>query len=373
MKRSNVGIHDIATFENAEKAYRKARKNKRYRKEVLVFTADKEKEILELVESIETGTYKQGKARRFVVYEPKKRNIYALPFGDRVAQHMINNIIEPIIEKRFYYHSYACRKEKGTHKAAEYVQECIRNLSFEGQRVFVLKADIHKYFDNVDHEVLKKILCKIFKNKGLLSLLNYIIDSYGTNTGMPADEELLEKMYYTGAKEDCYLEGIPVGNLLSQLFANLVLNELDTYVKYELKERLYIRQMDDFIIVGNERGKLEKTLKKIDIFLQTEMKLQLNPKTQILDAKKGVDFCGYRIFKDHKKLRKRSVRRIRGAIKAYRNGKITKEKLLKSYAGWKGHAEHADTYNLRMKIKGQIEAEIKKKELIANGSITPDN
>ena len=231
MKRSNIGIKDIATFENAEDAYRKARKCKRYREEVLRFTDNLEEELYDLVADLEAGTYRQGEARRFVVYEPKKRDIYALPFRDRVAQHMINNKIEPIVERRFYYHSYACRTDKGMHKAADYAQECIRNLSFEGKQVYILKADIHKYFNSVDHEVLKQI----------------------------------------------------------------------------------------------------------------------------------------------RKIRKRSPKHIRATIKAYRSGKVTKEKLLMKYASWEGHAKHADTYRLRMKIKGQIEAEIKKKELIGNGSITPDN
>ena len=213
MKRSNIGIKDIATFENAEDAYRKARKCKRYREEVLRFTDNLEEELYDLVADLEAGTYRQGEARRFVVYEPKKRDIYALPFRDRVAQHMINNKIEPIVERRFYYHSYACRTDKGVHKAADYAQECIRNLSFEGEQVYILKADIHKYFNSVDHEVLKQILGGIFKDKDLLKLLYYIIDSYGEDG-----------------------RGLPVGNLLSQLFANLVLNELDNFVKHELKE-----------------------------------------------------------------------------------------------------------------------------------------
>ena len=341
MKRSNIGIKDIATFENAEDAYRKARKCKRYREEVLRFTDNLEEELYDLVADMEAGTYRQGEARRFVVYEPKKRDIYALPFRDRVAQHMINNKIEPIVERRFYYHSYACRTDKGMHKAADYAQECIRNLSFEGKQVYILKADIHKYFNSVDHEVLKQILSGIFKDKDLLNLLYYIIDSYGEDG-----------------------RGLPVGNLLSQLFANLVLNELDNFVKHELKEDKYTRYMDDFAIVSNSWEHLVEVLQKIDAFLGERLKLTLNPKTQIINAKNGFDFCGYRIYKDYRKIRKRSPKHIRAVIKAYRSGKITKEKLLMKYASWEGHAKHADTYRLRMKIKGQIEAEIKKKELI---------
>lgn len=350
MKRSNIGIRDIATFENAEDAYRKARRCKRYREEVLRFTDNLEAELYSLVDDLLAGTYRQGEARRFVIYEPKKRDIYALPFRDRVAQHMINSKIEPIIEKRFYYHSYACRKGKGMHKAADYAQECVRNLSFEGKQVYALKADIHKYFNSVDHEILKQILSRIFKDKGLLSLLFYIIDSYGEDG-----------------------RGLPVGNLLSQLFANLVLNELDDFVKHELKEENYPRYMDDFIIIHNDREHLKEALQKIEAFLGERLKLTLNPKTQIVNTKNGLDFCGYRIYKDYRKIRKRSPKHIRAAIRAYRSGKITKDKLLMVYASWEGHAEHADTYKLRMKVKGQIRTEIKKKELIANGSIAPDN
>lgn len=350
MKRSSIGIQDIATFENAEDAYRKARKCKRYREEVLRFTDNLEEELYSLVDDLLAGTYKQGAARRFVIYEPKKRDIYALPFRDRVAQHMINSKIEPIIEKRFYYHSYACRKEKGMHKATDYAQECIRNLSFEGKQVYALKADIHKYFNSVDYEVLKQILSRIFKDKELLTLLFYIIDSYGKDG-----------------------RGLPVGNLLSQLFANMVLNELDDFAKNELGVKYYIRYMDDFIMIHNDRENLEEVLRKIKAFLGERLKLTLNPKTQIINMKNGLDFCGYRIYKDYRKIRKRSPKHIRAAIRAYRSGKIAKEKLLMIYTSWKGHAEHADTYKLRMKIKEQIEAEIKKKELKANGSITPDN
>lgn len=352
MKRSGVGIEDIATFENAEDAYRKARRNKRYREEVLRFTENKEAELCDIVQELLTGTYRQGEARHFVVYEPKKRDIYALPFRDRVVQHMINTKIEPIVEKRFYFHSYACRKNKGMHKAAAYAQECIRNRSFEGCQVYALKADIHKYFNSVDHEILKQLLVRIFKDRQLIALIFYIIDSYGEDG-----------------------KGIPVGNLLSQLFANLVLNELDTFVKNELKVKDYLRYMDDFVVIHNDREYLKEVLQKIDAFMRERKKLSLNPKTTIINTKNGLDFCGYRIYKDHRKIRKRSHKHMKAAIKAYRHGKITKDKLLLSYKSWEGHAEHADTFRLRQKMKGQIEAAIREKELIENGKRynKPDN
>lgn len=352
MKRSSIGIQDIATFENAEDAYKKARRCKRYREEVLRFTENKEAELCDIVQELLTGTYRQGEARRFIVYEPKKRDIYALPFRDRVVQHMINTKIEPIIEKRFYFHSYACRRGKGMHKAAAYAQECMRNRSFDGCQVYALKADIHKYFNSVDHEILKQLLTRIFKDRKLIALLFYIIDSYGEDG-----------------------KGIPVGNLLSQLFANLVLNELDTFVKNELKVKDYPRYMDDFVVIHNDREYLKEVLQKIEAFVWERLKLSLNPKTAIINTKNGLDFCGYRIYKDYRKIRKRSPKHMKAAIKAYRHGKITKDKLLLSYKSWEGHAGHADTYRMRQKMKGQIEAAIREKELIENGKRynEPDN
>ena len=152
-----------------------------------------------------------------------------------------------------------------------------------------------------------------------------------------------------------------------------VLRQYPKSEKFSLQKDTKNCIMDDFAIAHNNREHLVEVLQKIDAFLGERLKLTLNPKTQIINAKNGFDFCGYRIYKDYRKIRKRSPKHIRATIKAYRSGKITKEKLLMKYASWEGHAKHADTYRLRMKIKGQIEAEIKKKELIGNDSITPDN
>ena len=133
--------------------------------------------------------------------------------------------------------------------------------------------------------------------------------------------------------------------------------------------------MDDFVVIHNDREYLKEVLQKIDAFIGERLKLSLNPKTTIINTKNGLDFCGYRIYKDYRKIRKRSPKHMKAAIKAYRYGKITKDKLLLSYKSWEGHAGHADTFRLRQKMKGKIEAAIREKELIENGKRynKPDN
>ena len=215
--------------------------------------------------------------------------------------------------------------------ASDTITKWMRNMSFDGKPLYALKGDIHHYFQSIDHEVLKGLLRRIFKDKDLLWLLNSIIDSTGTDTG------------------------IPVGNLTSQLFANLYLNELDRFVKETLHVRRYIRYMDDFVILSDDKQYLRDALRRIEGFLLGNLHLKMNPKTAILNAKNGIDFCGYIHWFDHKKVRKTCIRRMRQAIKAYRKGKISEERLQKSVQSWLGHISHADTYGLRERILRSID------------------
>lgn len=333
MKRLNGLYEQIYDFANLERAYKKARRCKRYRNEVLRYSANLEENLINLQNHLIWHTYRQGTYRMFYVYEPKKRLISALPFPDRVAQHAVNNILEPLIDRRFYFHSYACRKDKGMHKASEVLSRWIYNLSFDGVPLYAIKADIHHYFQSIDHDRLKRALRRIIKDAEVLELLGRIIDSGGENG-----------------------KGIPVGNLTSQLFANLFLDALDKYVKETLRAKYYIRYMDDFVILSPDKGFLRDALRKIEVFLASELGLLLNPKTTILNCKNGVDFCGYRHWPDHKKVRKSSIRRMRRTIKAFRNGKIDAERFNKCLQSWLGHIQHADTYLLREGVLQRIGA-----------------
>ena len=282
-----------------------------------------------------------SKYHYFKVYEPKERQIMALPFYDRVVQHAINNVLEPIFDKRFISQSYACRKGKGMHAASDTLKEWLYewNKYHPDQPLYAIKADIHHYFQSIDHAVLKTEIRKVIKDAGVLALLDRIIDHNGN---MPDGV------------------GIPVGNLTSQLFANIYLDALDQFIKHELGVEAYIRYMDDFVILSPDKEQLRNWLARIEQFLREELKLEFNPKTTILAAKNGIDFVGYKHRATHRKVRKDSIKRIKRTIKKCESGKITKEQLQKSIQSWTGHAGHADSYNLRKKIETLAEAAIEK-------------
>ena len=261
----------------------------------------------------------------------------ALPFYDRVVQHAVNNVLEPIFNKRFIFHSYACRKGKGMHAASDALQKWL----YEWQKfhpdepLYAIKADIHHYFQSINHDVLKAEIRKVIKDAGALVLIDRIIDHNGQ---MPDGI------------------GIPVGNLTSQLFANIYLDKLDQYIKHTLGADNYMRYMDDFIILSPDKEQLRRWLADIERFLRDELQLELNPKTTILAAKNGIDFVGYKHRATHRKVRPDSIKRIKKTIKKYERGNITKEKLQKSIASWTGHAGHADSYNLQKKIVALADA-----------------
>lgn len=182
----------------------------------------------------------------------------------------------------------------------------------------------------MDHGILKGIIAKILKDERLAEMLGRIIDSNES------------------------AKGIPVGNLTSQLFANLYLNELDNYVKHTLRMKYYIRYMDDFLIFSTDKEELRRALMDIEGFLRDELALALNPKTTILCAENGIDFCGYRHLADHKTLRRTSVKRIKRTVAAYNRGKIADGDFEKAWKSWEGHASHADAFRLHEAIKSTI-------------------
>lgn len=331
----------MADYANVQKAYNKARKRKRYRKDVLLFTKDKEENLEKVREDILSLSYEPGAYHYFKIYEPKERQIMALPFYDRVVQHAINNVLEPIFDKRFISKSYACRKGKGMHAASDMLQSWLYEWQkfHPGEQLYAIKADIHHYFQSIDHGILKAEIRKVIKDAGVLVLLDRII---GHNGDMPDGV------------------GIPVGNLTSQLFANIYLDKLDKHIKHDLGARKHMRYMDDFTIASARKEELQGWLGDIEVFLREELNLSLNPKTTILAAKNGIDFVGYKHRATHRKVRPDSIKRIKKTIKKCENGTITKEKLKKSIQSWMGHAGHADSYHLRKKIKTMADAAIQK-------------
>jgi len=320
----------------------------------LRFERDREENLQRAMRELRELSYEPDKYRVFKVWEPKERIIMALPFYDRVVQHMIVNIIELIFERKFIYHSYACRKAKGVHKASDQLMKWLYKLEvIEGKSVYVIKADIHHYFQSINHDILKTEIRKYIKDKELLIIIDRIID-------------------HNGIFEDGV--GIPVGNLTSQLFANVYLNKLDMFIKCRLHADYYMRYMDDFIIISDDLNQLREWLEEIEIFLNTELKLELNPKTTILYAKNGVDFVGYRHWNSTKKVRKGAMRRMSKLIRSFSNGTITEEYFDKSFMSRIGSMKHADTYHLRNELLNKVK-ELKKDngELRNDRQIMQDN
>lgn len=206
-----------------------------------------------------------------------------------------------------------------------------------------IKGDIHHYFQSVAHDVLKKEIRRYISDKALLKILDRIIDHNG--------------IFPPGV-------GIPVGNLTSQLFANVYLNKLDQYVKHVLKMKYYVRYMDDFIILSEDPEELRHVLELIEEFLRRELKLELNPKTTILAAKNGINFVGYIHFKDHKRVRKDAMRRLKKLLKAFDTGEVELEDFDRSIESRFGHTKHADSYILIEETQEKIK-EIKERKATA--------
>lgn len=237
--KTEKGLHEkICTFDNADTSYHQAAKCKRYSEEVLAFSMSKEDELLRAVDELQTLNYNQGEYTVFKVWEPKERLIMALPFYDRVVQHMIINAIGPVFERGFYYHSYACREGKGMHAASNQLYGWMYELmDRDGLRIYAFKGDISKYFASIPHDGLKDEIRRYIGDKNVLRLTDDIIDKNGI---LPDGV------------------GIPVGNLTSQTFANVYGNRLDKFVKHTLHAPYYIRYMDDFVILSPDLNQLRE-------------------------------------------------------------------------------------------------------------------
>lgn len=289
----------ITSFENLVQAWEEARRKKRLHIPVLKFGSSVEENLIGIQGELLHRTWKPGPWREFVAHEPKQRLIQAPPFADRVVHHALVRIINPAFERRFIPDSYACRKGKGTLAAGKRLTYFLRCAAMraaqERRRVYVLKADISKYFPNIDHDILMSVLARTVKDEGALWLMGQIVRENGF-------EE----------------RGLPIGALTSQLFANAYLDVLDHYIKDELGVRWYVRYMDDFIIVDTDKRHLQEIRTKLEVVLWERLRLRLNPKTTIFPASHGTDFAGYRHWTAFRLPRKRNVRRARRKFRLLR-------------------------------------------------------
>ncbi|NIR48001.1 RNA-dependent DNA polymerase [candidate division KSB1 bacterium] len=333
----------ICSFENLLRAAKKAQKGKRYQENVGRFNANLEHELIQLRRELIEKSYIPGAFRTFTIFEPKKRLISAAPYRDRVVHHALCNVIEPLFEKKFIYDSYANRVDKGTHRAI------LRYQKFCRKNKFVLKCDIRKYFPSIDHEILKEEIRRTIGCRDTLWLIDRIIDF--------SNEQERVFDYFPGDELFTPLQrqrGLPIGNLTSQFFANVYLNRFDHFVKEQLKCKFYLRYMDDFATLGNDKEHLWEVKSEMERFLvRFRIRIHEN-KCQIYRTEKGLSFLGFRVFPEFRLLKRENVvrtrRRIRRLQEKYAARKLSFEEVTRSVHGWLGHAKFGDTYGLRKKL-----------------------
>lgn len=301
MKRAKSLFNQIISYENVRLAWLKARRHKTSKNVVKNFSKNVNKNLLIVQKNLKSKPAILSSYSQFTIYEPKERLISVVPFIDRVMHHAIMNVLEPVFEKQFIYHTYACRKGKGSHKAIKYAFSKAKNCEF------FLKLDVKKYFDNIDHQILKQKLSRIIKDKECLDLLFDIIDSFSTE------------------------KGLPIGNLTSQFFANLYLSELDHFVLEKLKPSGYCRYMDDFLLFCNSKTELLKMYSKIESFCYEKLLLNLKPFI-FGKCKDGIAFLGYKITcKDVdllQKSKKRKKQKLKSINYEFENNLISKSKYV---------------------------------------------
>ena len=324
MKRLNHLYSKICDVSNLEKAWKCVRLGKRYDKEVLRFGYNILGNILELHNELTWKTYRVGKYREFIIKDPKERLIQYLPLRDRVVQQALHQVIEPIFDKGFIDDSYACRKGRGTHRAMRRLQYYLNAARQKwGDEIYYLHCDIRKYFPHIDQNILYEQICRKVKCPDMLKLISTIIDS--------------SKSY----------PGLPIGSLFSQISANIYLNVLDQFVKHDLRERFYLRYMDNFIIVHHDKKHLQEVKEDIRGILKNRLRLEFNLRgTLIGKAGNGIEFVGYRVYADQVKIKKASIKRMKKRLKVmqtmYRKRTASIREITQRIRSWLGHCCHAN-------------------------------
>ncbi len=343
MKRYGNLYHQITDFSNLLKAAKQAQRGKRFRESVLKFNYNLEQELEALKQSLENQTYRPGKYKTFEIREPKLRMISAAPYRDRIVHHALCNVITPIFEKTFIHNSYANRVGFGTHKALKKFTQFARSSQY------VLQCDIKKYFASIDHEILKQQIRRKIKCKRTLWLIDTIIDN--------SNEQGAAIEFFPGDDLIIPLQrrrGLPIGNLTSQFFANIYLNQFDHFIKEVLKVNKYIRYVDDFAMFSSDRIFLSKVRLAIEDYLAT-LRLKIHPiKSQLFETRQGANFLGFRIFLDRIRVRTENLKRARRRLKRlqqdYYDDRIGISNIARSLQSWEAHLKSGDTWYLRQKI-----------------------
>lgn len=319
MKRINDLYDQIISLDNLRQADDKAQKGKSKQYGVLHHNKRKEENLLELHETLKNKTYKTSSYDVFKVYEPKERDVYRLPyFPDRITHHAIMNVLEPIFVATFTADSYSCIKGRGIHKASFNLRKALKNKE---ETTYCLKLDITKFYPNIDHDILKAMLRKKFKDDDLLWLLNEIIDS---------------------------APGLPIGNYLSQYLANFYLTYFDHWIKEDLKLKYYFRYADDIVILHHSKPELWQIFNQIHGYFEMWLNLQIKGNWQVFPVeKRGIDFVGYVHYHSHVRLRKSIKQRFARMLR-----KRPRKASIASYTGW---TKHCNSKHLMKKLLPNVQ------------------
>lgn len=316
MKRKGNLYRQICSIENLELADSIARKGKLKQPGIIAHDKNREQNIRILHEMLKNKTYSTSEYTTFPIYEPKERIIYRLPyFPDRITHHAVMNILEPLFVSTFTADTYSCIKGRGIHAAANAVKSALRDVP--GTQ-FCLKMDVRKFYPSIDHDILRQLLRRKIKDQDLLWLLDEIIDS---------------------------TDGLPIGNYLSQYFANFFLTYFDHWIKEDKKVKYYFRYADDLVILAGDKPYLHQILADISLHLQERLKLTVKDNYQVfpVDAR-GIDFVGYVFFHTHTLLRKTIKQNFARMLARNKNAASTA-----SYQGW---TKHCDGRHLLKKLCG---------------------
>lgn len=327
---------EIVDFSNLHKAWRKAAKGKRKSLAVTRFEMNAADELIRLQGELKTRTWQAGQYQSFYIRDPKQRLVSAAPFRDRVVHHALCNVIEPIYERTFIGDSFANRKGKGTHAALDKAQRYIRCFPY------VLQCDLKQFFPSVDHAVMESVLNRKIIDVNTRWLMRSILKSgegIHPSVGM-----------FVGDKP----HGLPIGNLTSQFWANVLLNELDQFVKRELGCKGYLRYVDDFLLFSNSKKELWEWKAKIAVLLK-RLKLEMHQlSSTVYPVSCGVPFLGFRLYENHRRLKRKNgvnfQHRLQRYYREYQRGELSREALNMRVQGWVAHVSTSDTWGLRKSI-----------------------
>lgn len=334
-------FEEIISIENLLLAWKEFECGKKNRKDVQEFSLHLMDNIFSLHGVLLNHTYKHGGYQAFKINDPKPRDIHKATVRDRLLHHAIYRKLYPFFDKTFIADSYSCRNNKGTHKAIDRFKKFACKVSKNNTKTcWILKCDIRKFFANINHAILIDILREYIPDERILRFLGDIIDSFhSTKIGV----------------------GLPLGNLTSQLFVNIYMNEFDQLAKHKLKAKYYIRYADDFVFLSNSRTQLEEMVLRADIYLQEKLKLQLHPdKVFIKTLSAGVDFLGMINFPDHCILRTKTKRKMQNKLHSKYNefqvGDVSEESFSQSLQSYLGMLKHCEGYKIQKEIQKRFDA-----------------